>query len=662
MKTIANKITLALFGASLLLASCTNLDEKPYNLLTAELWYQNRIQVEATVLRAYTHANAWAAPTGQTGSYRINELTADQIIWPQKGRHGYDGGDWGRLHYHTWTKDESAMRNPWNLLYTGLGFCNSTLGDFEKVDFQAIGLSEADKAGYIGELKALRAWHYMVLMNLYGNIPVVTKVGEPLSPPTEPRAKVFEFVESEFLSIVDGMFPLENKMAGRISKAAVYAMLADLYLNAETWSGTPRWDDCITYADMVISGAGGALNGTMQLDPNIDVWSDNDNATKSKEAIFQIAYDRYKGMWLGRGDYGAYGERYIVGNTYGGNNGMVTTPNAFFAYDVKDLRRYSWFYYGIGTNLGADKTPGTDAWRQQGEGYGGYNWAGPYRDVTATKASKHDYVIGTEEFSGFPLVFCFKPIKMKLDVVGGNVKITEWFSPEFPEESQKLAYEAALNSPSIKSNMIKVATDKKSESGDKAYVYVSGGYNTTDARQYPESSLNDYNHMWQDCKENTGARYNKYKIGPLTTTDGNNHFMIYRLTEIYFMKAEALMRKNGGVANQTAVDLINDCKKRAFLPEDWVPYTTATLTLDELIKERGREFIFEGKRRTDLIRFGKYEFATDYWWDATATPVGNIPNGSDGTLDKSLFRRLLPIPERQIQANKNLVQNDGYID
>ncbi len=106
------------------------------------------------------------------------------------------------------------------------------------------------------------------------------------------------------------------------------------------------------------------------------------------------------------------------------------------------------------------------------------------------------------------------------------------------------------------------------------------------------------------------------------------------------------MRKNNGVATQTAVDLVNACKKRAFSTTDFITeqYNITTLTLDELLDERGREFIFEGVRRTDLIRFNK--FVTTNWWDHTAS---NDPN-----------KELFPIPQRQRAVNINLAQNNGY--
>ena len=155
-------------------------------------------------------------------------------------------------------------------------------------------------------------------------------------------------------------------------------------------------------------------------------------------------------------------------------------------------------------------------------------------------------------------------------------------------------------------------------------------------------------------EENSGARFNKYKPGysmdiPGSKKDENyreNQYILYRLTEIYFDKAEALMRKNGGAATQEAVDLVNTSRKRAFTSADWTKsqFTVSSFTLDSLLAERGREFIFEGKRREDLIRFGK--FTTGTWWDHKPTNDRN--------------KELFAIPNVQLGANPNLKQNPGY--
>lgn len=104
-----------------------------------------------------------------------------------------------------------------------------------------------------------------------------------------------------------------------------------------------------------------------------------------------------------------------------------------------------------------------------------------------------------------------------------------------------------------------------------------------------------------------GARFIKFEIEPGIEHHANSDFPIYRYADILLMKAEALMRLNGGVANQEALDAVNEVRKRTGLAD----YTFATLTLDELLAERGRELAWEGHRRQDLIRFGK--FTTGMW-------------------------------------------------
>src|SRR5699024_8802211 len=91
-------------------------------------------------------------------------------------------------------------------------------------------------------------------------------------------------------------------------------------------------------------------------------------------------------------------------------------------------------------------------------------------------------------------------------------------------------------------------------------------------------------------EENSGARFHKYRSG--TKEDPNyweTDYVIYRLTEIYFNKAEAIMRKNGGVATQEAVDLINESRERYFADADWPDekYTVQTQIGRASCRERG---------------------------------------------------------------------------
>lgn len=541
MKKYINRIAAILTPAALLgTVACVDLDETIYSELSKDNFYNNKVEIMQGVLRPFTHMQAWLAPTGQSGHYYHSELAADQLAWPQKGRHGYDGGDHIRLHYHEWTEQENRMRGAWSLMWAGLGYVNAALEDLEDVDFVAAGLTEDDKKSILAEVKVMRAYHYMKIMDMWGNVPIVTTVGTPTNPETKSREEVFAFVEQELLDNVELLEPLSQELVGRVSKAAGYSMLSELYLNAEKWSGQAMWDKCIEYSDKVIDGEGGSLNGAMRLDPDILGPFSNTNHL-SPENIFQFAFSRKGGFTFSWGGfffgYGNMSEALNV--TYGGWNAFVVIPTAFDAFEDNDLRKDDWFLFGPQYKYGTSEP-----------------------------------IIATEEYDGQPMVYV-NSIRRNSEGATGEGSMTEG-------------------------------------------------------------------------EENSGARFNKYRSG--TKEDENyqeNDYIIYRLTEIYFNKAEALMRKNGGSATQEAVDLINASRERAFTEADWSSemYTTATLTMDELLAERGREFIFEGKRRTDLIRFGK--FTTASWWDHEPSNDAN--------------KELFPIPYVQTALNPNLDQNPGYV-
>jgi len=428
-----------------------------------------------------------------------------------------------------------------------MGLCTSPIENLEAKDIATMGITQVEKDAYIAELKLLRAYHYLKIMDLWGNVPIITKVAEPISPPTQSRVEVFNFIEKEIKDNIDKAPILSKQMHGRMSQAGGYAMLLELYLNAEVWTGTARWDDAIAAADKLISGAAGGINGSAALDPNITNTYKPTNQT-SKEILFAIAYDFQTGSFAPQwpGDFFYFNQRDIYGGDRNGNDGVVVIPGVYTTFTDKDLRKKEWILEGPQ-----------------------FRFNDPTKPVLAS---------GGNEYDGRPLVF--------VDNIRRNKTLQPGQDPN-----------------TLESNM-----------------------NTGE--------------------ENSGVRFNKYKLGDLSNPSYNStDWVLYRLSWVYFAKAEALMRKNGGTANPEAVQLINNVKSRAFAAADWatMQYTTATLTLDELLAERGREFIFEGWRRQDLIRFGK--FTTASWWDHKP---------SDPT--KSLY----PVPRRQTILNPNLVQNPGY--
>jgi starch-binding outer membrane protein, SusD/RagB family len=142
--------------------------------------------------------------------------------------------------------------------------------------------------------------------------------------------------------------------------------------------------------------------------------------------------------------------------------------------------------------------------------------------------------------------------------------------------------------------------------------------------------------------EVTGIRVVKYPIDYTSGDNSNNDYVYLRLADVLLMKAEAILRGGTGTVSgpygSTPLAIVNYIRTH--------PSRGATalgsVTLDNLIDERGRELYWEGWRRNDLVRFGKYLAA---WQEKPAS-------GPE--------RLLFAIPARELSANPNLTQNPGY--
>lgn len=146
--------------------------------------------------------------------------------------------------------------------------------------------------------------------------------------------------------------------------------------------------------------------------------------------------------------------------------------------------------------------------------------------------------------------------------------------------------------------------------------------------------------------------YNRNSDGTLPPSNiAYTDFPLFRLGEIYLNYAEAVLRGGTGGDAATALQLVNNLRQRGYNGSSTATLTAGELTLDYILDERGREFFYEGQRRTDLIRFGKLTGSSYLWpWK------GNVPEGR--SVDD--YFNVYPIPSDDLGANENLVQNSGY--
>jgi hypothetical protein len=168
------------------------------------------------------------------------------------------------------------------------------------------------------------------------------------------------------------------------------------------------------------------------------------------------------------------------------------------------------------------------------------------------------------------------------------------------------------------------------------------------ARLIPKSGSEGDHHRegarWGE--ENSGVRLAKFSPIPWASElsyRGNPDIPVFRLTEAYYMLAECKLRAGdkGGAAS-----LINTVRQRYFTGADPDPVTADNLDEWRMLNEWMIEFIGEGRRRTDLVRWDKY--TTEAWWDHPADGSG-----------KAHFNRF-PIPEQAMAGNQLIEQNPGY--
>ncbi len=507
-----------LFYSSLVLLagslSCTKLDEEVYSSIPADGFFRNEAEVMTNVGRIYAQMRKI---TDRFGAGSLDLVGTDECIIPFRETNlWYDNGLWIAMHRHQYNPNQSVMTGGYGFCYDGISMCNQILYQLKESP-----VTFATKNNVIAEVKMARAFFYYRAMDWFGNIPLSTDFKDVTLPQQSTRQQVWDFLVKEIndnIGLLDAAPTTANY--GRTStKAMANMMLAKLYLNAEKWTGTAKWDEAIAAADAVIKTPGYSLSSNYFS--NFAV-----NNSTSKENIFVVPYDKTQ-----------------------------TTGNI--------LILHCWTLHTLS---------------QQTFGLIAFTWDGYaamedfYKAYESTDARVNSWLVGPQySNSGAPLML---------------------------SSTRQLNYRPK----------------------------IAALYNTTSP-----ALLDD------------GVRFKKYEYeaGLKDNESMSNDWVVFRYADAILTKAEAIMRKNGGAANGEAVALVNQVRERAF-GNSSKNYTTATLTMDELLAEMGREFAWEYHRRQDLIRFNKWNTP---WFEK---PAGNAT------------QELYPIPTAVLNVNKNLKQNPGY--
>ena len=277
------KIIAALFISTVFTFSCTDLEEDLYDRVPDDNFGNTPNEIEALVGGAYSSLRGFSDGTSNSFPtceyvFFLNEVASDEATIPTRGTNWFDGGRYQQVQRHDWTADNSMFLSAWRYCYTGIAKINSIIYQVDKS-----GLSEEAKTPIYAELRSVRAYYYYLLLDMFGNVPIVTDFEDQELPGNSPRAEVYQFVETELLESLPHL--PSNIIYSKFTQNVAYSLLARLYLNSEAFIGQARWEDCIEMCQNV-------TGYTLNPDYFANFATENQN---SNEIIFAIPYDSKAG-------------------------------------------------------------------------------------------------------------------------------------------------------------------------------------------------------------------------------------------------------------------------------------------------------------------------------------------------------------------------------
>lgn len=399
MKKILNKLLISgmLIGS---LASCHKIDVPIKTELTPEVFPQNSSQfIQAT-------GPAYAALRGNYSLdyWFMQSLSTDEAILPARGGNWYDNQNYINLHKHDWTKDHGNTNGTWYWLSVVIGTTNQAMSILDKTM-----PDDASKQTTMAELKMVRSIAYFMMMDLYGNVPIITTYGDFEPKANATRKEVFDFIESEVKASLPHLSAASGTATyGRANKYTAHALLAKMYLNAEVYTGTQRYNDCIAACDSVIN------SGLYAIEPRssyLKMFYPN-NGPSMKEFIFAIPYDPSFVALPGTNGF-MYHARYDVPRSMRNRFTLPFTPSSarstlpeFYAYfnDPNDIRNQQWLtgpqvnYNGMPVNVTTTKK-GYDQFYTGADGSTSYTYQVTLTPNIELRQSVSAFDLGNDEIA-----------------------------------------------------------------------------------------------------------------------------------------------------------------------------------------------------------------------------------------------------------------------
>ena len=319
-----------------LLSGCS-LDETPKSAFSEEEAFKS-----STLIYANSVANVYSSIEnyiygGDVGSiHTLQQYSSDESMIPGRQGDWVDGGKWQNFFLHNFDSSVDMYRNIWNQIYTIIGQSNKGIDKLNGLQ------NNEDAATYVYELRALRAIFYYYLMDLWGQVPLVTSSKINTNDVVQSnRADVFKFVVSELEAclphLADDMSQNEGKYYGRITKPVVYMCLVKCAMNSPLYTINPT--SATSYQAFVGNDMSGNNTVSETLGANVTELGKKVSITvdgKARNAWETVKYCVEKLEALGYTLQPNYADNFTISNQNSKEN-IFTRPN-----DDKTYRYYDY--------------------------------------------------------------------------------------------------------------------------------------------------------------------------------------------------------------------------------------------------------------------------------------------------------------------------------
>jgi hypothetical protein len=310
------KTILYIAMAAATMTSCTSdLDQMPHtdSQTTAQVVFSSEAGFKQSLAKLYASFVITGQEQGGSnpdissnegydflrGYFNLQEAPTDEMAGTWLSGDKIEG-----LTYMTWDANDPWVADTYYRAYYTITLCN----EFLRHATQEVAASSDNLKAFRAEARFLRALAYYYVLDLYGQGPYVDEsmgVGA-YTPNRYSNKQLFDYIESELKDIsADGLLDPNSCEYGRASKAAAWALLAKLYLNAEVYGAGKHYTDCITYCKKIMSAG-------YSLEPDYSKLFNADNDKRTNEIIFPFVVDAVNTVSWGATTYIVCGE---CGNT-----------------------------------------------------------------------------------------------------------------------------------------------------------------------------------------------------------------------------------------------------------------------------------------------------------------------------------------------------------